>query len=962
MMKKIDTIWLVGFLLIPCLINAQITGFVEDFNDNLLTGWEIPLDHQRTYNLTEADSVLKIDYHRTAWSWEWDNFNFTPPLIDISSHPYISVKVKSDTRAMLTLKPVYSTIEVAWLQKRLNDDNEWYTLTFKMDEPGATLIDRIYMYLDGGTTKPAAGIIYFDDLKIGDQAEIVSDLIELGIALRHAWALSNHSVEGAEEGQFAIGSKAVLNEAIHKAQAIFDSQPSTQAIADAAAWDLYDACVTFETGVQVAGIQTIDNLATKETKYLFLNLAKLGETNLLFGMQDATGYGVGWSDDDDRSDVKDVCGSYPAVYGWGIRPVAIGEDTYRLKYRMTSAFERGGINTMEWHQYDPQNRGFYAADVNYEIIVPTLLPGGKYHELYKEKLWRIARYMKALRGATGQSIPVIFRPYHENYGNWFWWGANYCTIAEFITLWQFTVTYLRDSLNVHNLLYAYSPDYFQNKMKYLERYPGDEYVDILGTDQYLSGSIGANDIAELVRKMRDIVELASDRGKVAALTETGRESLDIHDWFTRVLLNPIKNDPIATNIVYAAVWRNANATHHYAPYPGHPSVPDFLKFFEDPYTMFEDDLPDVYALTSLDTVPPYFTQLPEPNFISFDTTITLNVITNERAFVRYSAIDQPYDQMPYEFEKGQGSTRHSTTISGKQEQEHTFYIRAVDHYKNAMDTSAVIAFKIDTLAAPIYWTDRKYNHQSWQTGQAPFGYGSEAVKTTIDNVRTAYFRHEFNVNDAGSITYLAIILRYDNGAVIYLNGKEVGRVNMLYGETSYDTWAVETTSGFKAINFDASAISFLRNGMNVLAVEVHQSSADSSDMLFDLKLINPGLLIDYGSSWQYYDAGKQPEDQKLSVGIDMVSPDLPTEFALYQNYPNPFNPMTTIRYQLANPTRVELAVYDLLGKKVTTLVNKKQEAGKFTTHFDASNFASGVYFYRLRAGDFVQTKKLIVIK
>ncbi len=91
----------------------------------------------------------------------------------------------------------------------------------------------------------------------------------------------------------------------------------------------------------------------------------------------------------------------------------------------------------------------------------------------------------------------------------------------------------------------------------------------------------------------------------------------------------------------------------------------------------------------------------------------------------------------------------------------------------------------------------------------------------------------------------------------------------------------------------------------------------------------------------------------------------PQEFALFQNYPNPFNPSTRIQYSLEKVAQVSLKVYNLLGQEVATLVNGRQEAGSYTVQFSAiggSTFASGVYFYRLEAGSFVSTKKLILMK
>ena len=107
----------------------------------------------------------------------------------------------------------------------------------------------------------------------------------------------------------------------------------------------------------------------------------------------------------------------------------------------------------------------------------------------------------------------------------------------------------------------------------------------------------------------------------------------------------------------------------------------------------------------------------------------------------------------------------------------------------------------------------------------------------------------------------------------------------------------------------------------------------------------------------------------------------PDEFALQQNYPNPFNPNTKIKYSIpggrnshwsmvegggsmvkGENLNVKLVVYDLLGREVATLVNKKQHPGNYEVEFDASGFSSGVYFYKLQAGDNVQTRKMILLK
>lgn len=98
------------------------------------------------------------------------------------------------------------------------------------------------------------------------------------------------------------------------------------------------------------------------------------------------------------------------------------------------------------------------------------------------------------------------------------------------------------------------------------------------------------------------------------------------------------------------------------------------------------------------------------------------------------------------------------------------------------------------------------------------------------------------------------------------------------------------------------------------------------------------------------------------VGIHSVNNQAPKEFGLMQNYPNPFNPATNIDFRIANSGMVSLKVYDILGREVKTLVNQQIKPGEYEVSFDASNYPSGVYFYRLQAQGFVQTEKMVLLK
>ncbi len=116
----------------------------------------------------------------------------------------------------------------------------------------------------------------------------------------------------------------------------------------------------------------------------------------------------------------------------------------------------------------------------------------------------------------------------------------------------------------------------------------------------------------------------------------------------------------------------------------------------------------------------------------------------------------------------------------------------------------------------------------------------------------------------------------------------------------------------------------------------------------------------FADGW-YVDNIKIINYQDVLTGIGNNN-ETPNRFALEQNYPNPFNPSTTIKFQLAKSSFVKLTVFDVLGRQVESLVNDNKEAGYYEVNFDASKFASGLYFYKIEAGDFVETKKMMLIK
>ncbi len=352
-------------------------------------------------------------------------------------------------------------------------------------------------------------------------------------------------------------------------------------------------------------IRPADSEARPQTRALFANLLALSPDHVLFGHHDDLAYGTTWRGDRGRSDVKDTAGSYPAVYGWDVsRLFRRGrldqpdpEGQAELRAWILEAYARGGVSELCWHMENPVART-HAWDTT--RAVHAILPGAERHALYRGALDELATFLQSLTPpGSDEPVPVLFRPFHEHTGDWFWWGRAHSTVGEFTDLWRFTVEYLREQ-GVHNVLTVYSTDVFDSRAEYLERYPGDDVIDVLGFDDYHSiRTVASRDT--FAQRLRTVGELAAERGKLAALTETGVETIPDAMWWTNVLLPAIQTDPMTRRIAYALVWRNANpdgdrADHFYAPYPGHPSAPDFVRFYQDPFVLFEDELPDLYRV------------------------------------------------------------------------------------------------------------------------------------------------------------------------------------------------------------------------------------------------------------------------------------------------------------------------------------------------------------------------------
>lgn len=233
----------------------------------------------------------------------------------------------------------------------------------------------------------------------------------------------------------------------------------------------------------------------------------------------------------------------------------------------------------------------------------------------------------------------------------------------------------------------------------------------------------------------------------------------------------------------------------------------------------------------------------------------------------------------------------------------------------------------------------------------PNGYSGGTLKTTTNGCSSC---HSKNTTIQGAIT---------------------GPDTVVAGQTYTFTLTLTTTGGSGKYGVDIAAQNgtlaiISGQGLKVLGSELVQSSAITwvSPKVITFSYTAPSVAgkdtlyatVDRGHSGAWNWAPNKKIVVKLATGI--ISNEIPVKFTLSQNFPNPFNPTTTISFDIPKSEFVNLSVYDLSGKKVDELVNSNLQAGKYSTLWNASKLSSGVYFYKIQAGEFTEVKKLTMIK
>ncbi|MDR2535790.1 MAG: hypothetical protein LBD29_07145 [Treponema sp.] len=369
-------------------------------------------------------------------------------------------------------------------------------------------------------------------------------------------------------------------------------------------------------------VSLVDPNASASAARLYAYLEAAGKTEyVLFGHQNDVHHKRGaFYEGSSYSDTKDMTGSIAGVVG--IDSLSFVGDEYPGVLRnhdsdpvqgsarlCIDAAKEGALITLSCHipnfeavkakgkTGNPWNFSGYTVGNLDGDVMRRILPKGDLNDVFTAYLDLIADFAKLL---DAEGVPVLFRPFHENNGSWFWWGASGSTEEGYKNVFRYTVEYLRDIKGVHNFLYVYSPNGpFSSAEQYESRYPGDAFIDVIAFDMYHDNAQEQDSWMDLFKSTIALVDqVAQKHGKISAVSETGMQIIDNRiplaggrrpDWFTEAL-----EQVSASNMGYYLVWADfAGGTNHYMPYKtsptkGHKLVDNFIDFYNDPRSVFAD--------------------------------------------------------------------------------------------------------------------------------------------------------------------------------------------------------------------------------------------------------------------------------------------------------------------------------------------------------------------------------------
>jgi mannan endo-1,4-beta-mannosidase len=337
--------------------------------------------------------------------------------------------------------------------------------------------------------------------------------------------------------------------------------------------------------------------ADEKTRVLYNNLKIIQNSNqFLFGQEFFNSFRFSSGSahgEKDYSDSKAVTGAHPAVLGSDFHYYIEKSSTERGHHTeaVRWAYQQGYVITFDWHISGRGTTTYEYREESKNLVNNIVSNTNGDRDWLYEQFDKIIDIINNDLVVGGERIPIVFRPWHEMNGGWFWWGSKATNYTNYRELYKLTVDYLKERTT--NVLFCWSPNTPTN-MTY---YPGDEYVDILGLDAY---EVTANGLRT---NLAPIIDKAQASGKVAVFAETGNRTSanggdDAAKYWKNTVLPAIIDDPTGKSrkIAWVLTWINASWSFPYVPHAQSSSSAkqSFIDFRNSPYVLFGDEIPNLY--------------------------------------------------------------------------------------------------------------------------------------------------------------------------------------------------------------------------------------------------------------------------------------------------------------------------------------------------------------------------------
>ncbi len=283
---------------------------------------------------------------------------------------------------------------------------------------------------------------------------------------------------------------------------------------------------------------------------------------VLLGHQDDLAYGSAWYGQPGRSDVKEVCGDYPAVFGWDISGIERGTgfnndsvSIQSIRGYISDVAEMGGISTIRW------SACVLTDDSARDIAIDS-----------------VALFLSSLRNSGGNAISVVFQPVFGDCGN-----IEPETLRR---VWK--MLYSAVGEKTKNVLYAYSVCNPQSPADFARAYPGDGYVDIVGFELLTDECEATSFKRDFSKGVELLCDFSKSHKKIPAITATGMRGIKVSDFFTSCIMPSISGRQIGYIMFWKNLWKDED--YYFVPVKGHPAADDFCRFVDSGKVLMCPDL------------------------------------------------------------------------------------------------------------------------------------------------------------------------------------------------------------------------------------------------------------------------------------------------------------------------------------------------------------------------------------